>query len=105
MLRSFDPEVVATLYEVASHDEHPVFWDIGANKCACSYEISQLLPTAKIVAIEPQPALRDANVFNLMNTCPGRFEYVQAGIGERCEQKNSLFRAQTAEGPPCTSRK
>ncbi len=98
MLRSFDPEVTATLFKAASRDEQTVFWDIGANKCACSFEISHLLPAAKIVAIEPQRSLREINMSNLQRTSPGQFEYVQAGIGERNEQKQLVIPRENGGG-------
>lgn len=86
MLRSFDPEVVELLCKTASRDTDHVFWDIGANKGACSYAISTGLPTAKIVAIEPQCGLKETNISNLEQICGGRYEYFQHGIGVREEE-------------------
>ncbi len=80
MVRSFDLEVTETLVKAADPDSEHVFWDVGANKGACSYSISALLPQAKIVAIEPQSALKANNLYNLNQICPDRFEYFQYGI-------------------------
>jgi FkbM family methyltransferase len=58
MLRSFDPEVVETLVKFADTlGDGEVFWDIGANKGACSYQIAYALPRCRIVAVEPQDDL------------------------------------------------
>ena len=86
MLRSFDPEVAEALYKSVDDDGEQVFWDVGANKCFCSFAISFLFPKAKIVAIEPQNSLRETNLFNLAQTSQNRFEYYQVGIGEKREQ-------------------
>ena len=81
MLRSFDPEVTEVIAAAASPGGTEVFWDIGANKGACSYAIAVALPRARIVAIEPQAGLRENLVHNLQQLCPERFEHHQVGIG------------------------
>lgn len=94
MLRSFDPEVVDVLLASGSDIEEVVFWDIGANKGACSYAIARGLVNAKIVAIEPQSALEADNRYNLDQLCRDRYHYVRAGIGEREETLNLVIPAQ-----------
>ena len=85
IMQSFDPEVAEVLLAAASRHSEDVFWDIGANKGTCSYEIASKLPQAKIVAIEPQVALRRNCELNLQRICPDRFEYYQVGIGTKEE--------------------
>jgi len=82
VIRSFDPEVTEIIERFAYGDERDVFWDIGANKGACSYEIATSLPLSRIVAIEPQRALCDLLETNLAVLAPGRHEVFQSGIGE-----------------------
>lgn len=83
MLQSFDPEVTEVLKKFALHDYGDVFWDIGANKGACSYEIATALPNSKIVAIEPQEIMQGLLKSNLDILAPGRHEIVKVGIGEK----------------------
>lgn len=82
ILRSFDPEVVEILEKTCSPSAQEVLWDIGANKGACCCSLAEKLPLLHIVAIEPQASLSAHNINNLESICPGRYEYVQAGIGE-----------------------
>ena len=81
MLKSFDPEVSEILVAAAAGTTAPVFWDIGANKGACSYAIATRLPEARIVAVEPQIALAELTRTNLAGLAPGRFEVFPVGIG------------------------
>lgn len=83
MLRSFDPEVTEILAKACNSDSKEVFWDIGANKGACFCSLASKLPYLKVVAIEPQSSLAKNNLFNLESICPGRYEYVQTGLGEK----------------------
>ncbi|GAB3775673.1 hypothetical protein GCM10028796_51910 [Ramlibacter monticola] len=82
MLRNFDPEVTEVLERFSAGDEGDVFWDIGANKGACSYEIATALPRARIVAIEPQQEMQALLRKNLAAIAPGRHELWRFGIGE-----------------------
>lgn len=82
MIRSFDPEVVEILEKACTLEEREVFWDIGANKGTCFCDLAVKLPSLRIVAIEPQAALSTQNISNLESICPGRYEYVQAGLGD-----------------------
>lgn len=82
MLRSFDPEVVEVLHKACDPDREEVLLDIGANKCACSLGLASRLSRLRVVAVEPQSTLVGRNLANLGHLCKGRFEYVQAGIGE-----------------------
>lgn len=94
MLRSFDPEVVDVLLASGREMEEAVFWDIGANKGACSYAIAFGLAYAKIVAIEPQSSLEADNRYNLDQLCSDRYHYVRAGIGEREETLSLVIPAE-----------
>jgi FkbM family methyltransferase len=82
MLRNFDPEVTEVLKRFSSEEGDDVFWDVGANKGACSYEIATALPNAKIVAIEPQQGLQALLSKNLAVVAPGRHVVCPVGIGE-----------------------
>ena len=84
MLRSFDPEITEVLRAAAGTGEQ-VFWDVGANKGACSYAIAAGLPRCKIVAIEPQAQMAADLLHNLGQISPGRFEHNPVGIGTRDE--------------------
>lgn len=85
VLHSFDPEVVEILVAAASGMDDFVFWDIGANKGACSYGVAAALPGARIVAIEPQSALAPDLEYNLGQVCAGRHYLIRSGIGEQDE--------------------
>lgn len=86
MLGSFDPEVIEVLEKACEPGVKEVFWDIGANKGACFCSLAARLPLLQVVAIEPQAMLLANNIINLESVCQGRYEYVQAGIGEEeCE--------------------
>jgi FkbM family methyltransferase len=65
ILRRFDREVSETILQFASGDDVDVFWDIGANEGAISYEIAHALPKSRIVAVEPQPELSAQTGANL----------------------------------------
>jgi FkbM family methyltransferase len=82
MLRSFDPEVTEVLARYGGAPEGDVFWDVGANKGACSFAIATALPRAKIVAIEPQRAMQALLRRNLAEVAPGRYEVCPVAIGE-----------------------
>jgi FkbM family methyltransferase len=82
MLRNFDPEVTEVLTRFASHVQDDVFWDIGANKGACSYAMATALPHARIVAIEPQQGMQSLLRRNLAALAPGRHEVCPVAIGE-----------------------
>jgi FkbM family methyltransferase len=82
MLRNFDPEVTEVLERFSTGDDKDVFWDIGANKGACSYEIATALPATKIVAIEPQREMQALLRKNLEAVARGRHEIFAMGIGE-----------------------
>jgi FkbM family methyltransferase len=82
MLRNFDPEVTEVLTRFSSRVQQDVFWDVGANKGACSYEIATALPNAKIVAIEPQQGMQALLRRNLAALAPGRYEVCPVAIGE-----------------------
>jgi FkbM family methyltransferase len=90
MLRSFDPEVSEVIVSAAGSGEE-VFWDVGANKGACSYAIAAALPRAKIVAIEPQARLAVNLVHNLQQVCPDRFEHYGVGISTTEETANLII--------------
>ncbi|WGL15121.1 FkbM family methyltransferase [Microbulbifer bruguierae] len=82
ILKSFDPEVIEVLEKACDPNAKEVFWDIGANKGACFSSLAAKLPMLQVVAIEPQQKLRANNVANLESICAGRYEYVQAGVGD-----------------------
>jgi len=82
ILGSFDPEIVEILERACDPRIREVFWDIGANKGACFCSLAARLPSLQVVAIEPQSSLSTNNLMNLETICPGRYEYVRAGIGE-----------------------
>lgn len=82
MLRSFDPEVVELLSKVCDPEKEEVLWDIGANKGACFCSLASKVPSLRIVAVEPQGKLQANNIANLESLCPGRYEYVHAGLGD-----------------------
>jgi len=79
MVGSFDPEVAEILVAAAGEQEE-VFWDVGANKGACSYAIAVALPRSKVVAIEPQLGLAKNLSHNLRLLCPDRFEHHCVGL-------------------------
>lgn len=79
MLGSFDPEVTEVLV-AASGAVNEVFWDVGANKGACSYAVAVALRKCRIVAIEPQGQLAANLVHNLGQVCPSRFEHHPVGL-------------------------
>lgn len=85
ILRSFDPEVIEVLLAAGRDLGDTVFWDIGANKGACSYAIAADLPRVQIVAIEPQVGLEKDLKYNLQQLCPDRHLLIRAGIGDRDE--------------------
>lgn len=85
ILRSFDPEVVEVLLAAGRDLGDAVFWDIGANKGACSYAIAADLPKVQIVAVEPQVGLEKDLKHNLQQLCPDRHLLIRAGIGDRDE--------------------
>jgi FkbM family methyltransferase len=80
VLRNFDPEVSEVIKRFAGTQD--VFWDVGANKGALSYEIASSLPACKIVAIEPQKSMIDLLQKNLGTLAEGRHEVFPVGIGE-----------------------
>ncbi len=86
ILRSFDPEVIEILKKACNPTLEEVFWDIGANKGACFCGLASRLPLLKVVAIEPQAQLSAHNISNLESICPGRYKYVQAGVGEEAAE-------------------
>ncbi len=79
--RSFDPEVAEVLTAGCDEEKIEVFWDIGANKGACSIAMARAIPGIRIVAIEPQALLRGINMQNLEVVCGGRFEYRGVAMG------------------------
>lgn len=83
ILKSFDPEVVEILEKSCNHQHKEVLWDIGANKGACSFSLASKLPLLQVVAVEPQSLLSTNNIKNFQLLCPNRYEYIQAGIGEK----------------------
>jgi len=85
MLRGFHPEVVETVVRFADKDAEEVFWDIGANKGACSYQVAHALPKCKIVAVEPQKDLIPNLSANLQVVAEGRADVFPVGIGEKSE--------------------
>lgn len=82
MLRSFDPEVVEILEKACNPSTKEVLWDIGANIGACACRLALKVPQLEVVAIEPQASLAPLNIGNLDAVCPGRYEYIQAALGE-----------------------
>lgn len=82
IMHNFDPEVTEIIERFSVGDENDVFWDIGANKGACSYEIASALNMCRIVAIEPQYEMRELLESNLQTLAPGRHEIFSVGIGE-----------------------
>jgi FkbM family methyltransferase len=82
VLRNFDPEVTEIIKRFCDPTGTDVFWDVGANKGALSYEIASALPTCRIVAIEPQQALIGLLQRNLGSLASGRYEVFPVGIGE-----------------------
>lgn len=83
VMRNFDPEVGEVLRRFADGHHRDVFWDIGANKGACAYQIASALPECKIVAVEPQLDLQRLLESNLHIVAPGRHELFTVGIGEK----------------------
>ena len=81
VLRNFDPEVSEVLARAADPETSEVFWDIGANKGSCFSDLATRLPRLKVVAIEPFSRHAENNLRNLESLCPGRYEYVQRGVG------------------------
>lgn len=81
VLRSFDPEVSEVLCAVGESSTAPVFWDIGANKGACLYAVARGLPRARLVLIEPQPALQELIRHNMAQLAPGRHEIWDVAVG------------------------
>jgi len=82
VMRNFDPEITEVLRQFARRDGADVFWDIGANKGALSYEMATSLPQCKIVAVEPQRCMRGLLEENLETLAHGRYEVFGVGIGE-----------------------
>lgn len=82
VMRNFDPEITEVLQGFASPAGEDVFWDIGANKGALSYAMAAALPRARIVAIEPQAALREPLNANLETLAAGRYEVFTVALGE-----------------------
>jgi FkbM family methyltransferase len=80
VLGNFDPEVSEVIKRFAGTQD--VFWDVGANKGALSYEIASSLFECKIVAIEPQSSMIDLLRKNLGTLAGGRHEVFPVGIGE-----------------------
>ena len=83
ILHDFDPEVSEIIVKYGTNVDlkSGVFWDIGANKGACSYQVAAALPTCKIVAIEPQKNLAQLTKRNLDLLAAGRNEVFEVGIG------------------------
>jgi FkbM family methyltransferase len=83
ILRDFDPEVSEILIKHGANvdSKSPIFWDIGANKGACSYQVAAALPTCKLVAIEPQKNFAQLTRRNLDFLATGRNEVFEVGIG------------------------
>jgi len=81
ILKSFDPEVSEVLCTVGAAAAKPVFWDVGANKGACSYAVATSLPDCKIVLIEPQIAFAGLLNHNMSQLASNRFEVHPVGIG------------------------
>lgn len=88
ILRDFDPEVSEVLLAAAEGLTSHTFWDVGANKCACSFAIATALPEASIVCIEPQSRLEATNRENLHKVCGNRFQYFQVGLSESAGGKS-----------------
>lgn len=81
ILKTFDPEVAEVLCAAASGTADAVFWDIGANKGACSYAIASALPHCQIVLVEPQTSLTDLLKHNMALLAPERHEIYPVGLG------------------------
>jgi FkbM family methyltransferase len=81
IMRSFDPEITEVLQRFACRDGADVFWDIGANKGALSYDMAVRLPRCKIVAIEPQRCMTGLLADNLETLARGRYEVFAVAIG------------------------
>lgn len=90
IMKHFDPEVTEIIERFSAGDSTDVFWDIGANKGACSYEIATALPLSKIVAIEPQQEMTGLLEKNLAVLAPGRHEVLSVGIGETAGRFNII---------------
>jgi FkbM family methyltransferase len=82
VMRNFDPEIAEVLGRFACGNGVDVFWDVGANKGALSYQMAVSLPRCKIVAIEPQRALTGLLAENLETLARGRHEVFTVGIGD-----------------------
>jgi FkbM family methyltransferase len=82
VMRNFDPEITEVLRRFACRDGMDVFWDIGANKGALSYEMAASLPRCRIVAVEPQRCMTSLLQENLETLARGRHEVFAVGIGE-----------------------
>ena len=83
LLRNFDPEVSEIIKRFAGRGSEDVYWDVGANKGAVSYEIASSLPGCKIVAIEPQRSMIELLEMNLGSLAPGRFEVFPVGLSDK----------------------
>jgi FkbM family methyltransferase len=81
VMRNFDPEITEVLQRFACRNGADVFWDIGANKGALSYEMAARLPRCKIVAIEPQRCMTGLLADNLETLARGRYEVFTVAIG------------------------
>jgi FkbM family methyltransferase len=81
VMRNFDPEITEVLQRFACRNGADVFWDIGANKGALSYEMAVCLPSCKIVAIEPQRCMTGLLADNLETLARGRYEVFTVAIG------------------------
>lgn len=86
LLRDYDPHVCDVLTAAAGDDGQVVLWDIGANQGACSYQVIERVPGAKVVAIEPQAELYALLQRNLGGLIAGRFEAFCVGIGAQSEE-------------------
>jgi FkbM family methyltransferase len=82
VLRNFDPEVSEIIKRFSDPAGADVFWDVGANKGALSYEMACALPTSRVVAIEPQQTMIGLLQRNLGTLASGRYEVFPVGIGE-----------------------
>lgn len=82
IMKNFDPEVTEVIQRFAAGDHRDVFWDIGANKGACSYHVASTFPTCRIVAIEPQRDLQAMLARNLSVLALGRYELFPVGVGQ-----------------------
>ncbi len=81
ILKNFDPEVAEVLCAAAVGTANCVFWDIGANKGACSYAIASTLPHCRVVLVEPQTSLTDLLKHNMALLAPDRHEIYAVGLG------------------------